>query len=995
MKIYNKSACQLWWLTTVTAMLGLLAITLPAVAQPYPTSAPDQSTPVPDQENPLIIEHESMLMNLYNGLIRAGVMQGPLVPSRRVLWHYLNAAAMLAGLEAFFGPEAGGFITAQSLYDSTASYTMEGDEDGKIFLNLFSPPQHIWFTNRSGILSCSEEPVSRYTFNLALVLQQNVRCRYALFLRNAYLIHQPGEFSLDYVLISGVVEELSNYLEALKNQGIIQDYWVALDEGKVGIELFPDTPSVQVPDIKLPLELVNIYATAAEEAAIVAQGLASNLQRVLIFPRPHGRFMGLDRLLLRMALQKVADLVDPTPAQKRFAFFEALGYGAYLSLLLPTPTPEPLNLDLRADPCDDPYLAGRVTPCNKKVAVVWGRDRNHAYAVGGFEKFRAEAQAYGYSGADYVMIDGRARQPRGSTLASMFKAVKESQIVIFNTHGAPGGDMLLQVYNFPAYESYPNVSVTKECCEALKKTAQELQLQGANSINCTSKPYDYMDPSHSISIVGEHDALAGTTDLLCAIYAYKELFENLGKKAIVLTAQCYGGRVPPLAPLISGSFMDFVGQTIETNYPDPERCDDEILAKDVQGDRLYCKLLSAPPPPYNEPWEGAASAGACGVDKEQYPVPGCTKGVQDSVTIRGAYGVFGELKSCHTEYNSGGWRQYNAASLGGDPNTSVELAPHVSSAGFSSNSKSFSASFSSKVDPDNSDIEVTFENCRKRRSTAKEFVEGGSPQLTAEGASFQLSEDIWTLDSGIWSNSSPGELRNRYGADQSDWPWYVKVKITGQAPNGIKLIGNSGASKKWIWADKTISPNTAPWLYTNGIRGTGGNEIEIRIPCNPPVVCCKPRIETRQCKRGESIVTYCMQNGCTAEEGVFQRDCYTQGPGSEIGEHCGERFPGVAHFPWFETCKGKASDTQCDSVKILPEGLPPEEQDCAMHPELTIAHQYKSWPVDVSDPVQCPVIVCPPTPSPIPDCPKEKETITSTSSSTSAPVVPTMVKPVP
>lgn|GEM_PF-6040407 len=121
----------------------------------------------------------------------------------------------------------------------------------------------IWFGYRRGLLGCEITPVSAQTPNTGLLISGNIECLLARFVRAQYLAQQPDELSLDFVLSCGVGTELVNYLFDLQQNGVVSDFSIDLEQGRVNFHLSPEarTRSADVGGASLSLSMVNIYST--------------------------------------------------------------------------------------------------------------------------------------------------------------------------------------------------------------------------------------------------------------------------------------------------------------------------------------------------------------------------------------------------------------------------------------------------------------------------------------------------------------------------------------------------------------------------------------------------------------------------------------------------------------------------------------------------------------------------------------------------------------
>jgi len=547
-----------------------------------------------------------------------------------------------------------------------------------------------------------------------------------------------------------------------------------------------------------------------------------------VYSKASGGQWQISNETLRDRLEQVAQLDRAGPAQKRAAFLKGIGLEGYRK-----------KIWTALEPCSEPYSAGMITPCNKRVAVLWVHDPNGAYSAGGFERTRAALRAYGYDVQD---IDARA-QAFSPADTNRFAMLRKAQVLFFNTHGDIGSIIDSHVYmNIRAYEEYgvdpvppcSSMDATEECCNMMKQTAISLGLPGASSLHCNTRPRPKQDLTGWVILtqrkllVIRRDAAGRPVQYIfpnrCKIVLdTRRLPANLGTKAALFAAQCFGGRGHDQIPQLAESFMDFVGQTVEVNYAPVEKCDDEMLASDIRREAQYCRKNPAPvaPPPYREPWEGLAAGSCAGpLTVELYPNPeNALRTVQGSVFACPAYASNTSLAACHDEFMdvTDGLKRHNAASRGGVPTRLVEFAPQVTSVSFSADTGTFSAGFSLKVYASAPKVELA--NCQVSGRHSSLYSPEGEPRFSPESNSVSfdfIDGDPPIMDAHEWHHTPPADLRRRYdGHDQSNWPWYVKVRIDAMAPNAIKMVGNKRATTKWIWGNAAYSPLDEPWRFTN------------------------------------------------------------------------------------------------------------------------------------------------------------------------------------
>ena len=327
------------------------------------------------------------------------------------------------------------------------------------------------------------------------------------------------------------------------------------------------------------------------------------------------------------------------------------------------------------------------------------------------------------------------------------------------------------------------------------------------------------------------------------------------------------------------------------------------------------------------------------------------------------------LRSLALRITVRGWQQFNVTNLGGDPRTKVEFAPAVESALFLEPISLLQLSFTSAIDPASCDVKVEVS------SDTRMAISTNKPEqlkdCDAGGVFVQFSGDPALLSADEWGGA-PSALKAKYGQDQSSWPWYIKVKVKAKAPNNVKLIGNQGAAKKFIWPNPTdTAPQISPYLYGNGTVGSGGNEFEIWLPVAPSMACCMPNIQWRS--TGPSSPPQPIQNGCTCADSVGKAFCFVgacvsgnstvgystnQAPGMQPAECDGsyQRFDGEWHL-WHDCCSVSIDGvSQCDQYASFELDPPKQCSPGDIWDAAYTWYQHIPRPWDQSRPQQCKVI---------------------------------------
>ncbi|PIQ85856.1 MAG: hypothetical protein COV74_06710 [Candidatus Omnitrophica bacterium CG11_big_fil_rev_8_21_14_0_20_45_26] len=879
------------------------------------------------------------IFDLYNGLIRQGYLNEPLLEYPHQIWS--REFESIQNALALYDAERGGYVTHQHLYlpDQTATVTVEAND--QLFLNLTAPPAHLLLGERRGILDFELDPVGPNEPDLAQKIGHNVQRLYAQYLRDLYRgLNDPDIlFNYDFINTSGVEAYLKNYLNGLVNSGLVESYHVDMDEASVGIKVFQGAGGLPFNAVIITGDLVNTF-TANEEANVLAALYNDVIKDSFVYINPelqHDKFIFL-RANLLVALQAVVDLgIEASPSKKRRAFLAMYGLG------------DRLVSTSQRDGGDIEYPAGIVTPANDKVAYVQGVDWNGAFAHGsGFFPLTNAFPQYGYTVESHVY-------PFDDFPAAL-QALKKAQTIIFDVHGKSGGGLTLQCY--------PDVPFGVECCYKTKEAAAELGID-VSAMDCDNWPdyiIGYYDPTHSVIGLSTGDKTCpggGETDR-CHIDLGTAIYDNLGTKAAVITSQCYGGAC-------SGSFghvtnvMDYYSEGPgEINWTSISRYDVNILSEDVINhhrkhlDCLFDELT------------GDETTPSCRKPPEDM-VYGLWRTIQHSVYLRKVSGKVDRNASfvyCEPAYtfqwpDLSGIKQYCAAHVAGEELTSVEFAPTFNQVIYTPQDGIFTAYTTSEIKDGVGNIEVDDSACPTRLSNDGDYdtaLRSGSASVSLSGYPL-ASEAFWEKD--------PDELQARYGQDQSNWPWLIKIKVSGaEAPNGIALDGNDDAYRKWVWT--LPGKGAAPWRDVMG-RQPAGDDAEFWLPCVPPIACCYPNLEPEPTNGGEDCIY--VQNGCTCgsassmgtdpDSDPYAR-CYVRAP-HEDNDHpeclnSGEVFPGEPHLV-HECCNGDVCEAYTIKEKPCPQtnGRPNENT------KKWKTYHYREWSMDLNENKNCEPIVeeCP------------------------------------
>jgi len=633
------------------------------------------------------------------------------------------------------------------------------------------------------------------------------------------------------------------------------------------------------------------------------------------------------------------------------------------------------------------YGAGTSTPCNAKVAVVWGHDPGtSAFSPGvdGFNGFQTLLTSLGY-GVTQVDLDSQG-PPVVAGDESALSALADAQTIILNMHGGFGGVGVLQCYDSVVgwqdalYQGQQISGPSEACCNLLKDSAVAMGLDNASAMDCSAahpnrRPTSDTTGSLLISdlrrvgtgcgLPGQPLCPCGSGSLPdcpcelsnpnpCQIFSTLSLFNSLGTRAAVATSQCFGGQCVN-AP---AKLADFITQSSFSNYPATEKCDDAQLVADLSGQSVYCK---DPATSVNqEPWSGAPSPRCTGTtDILESSPPSFLRTIQGSIGTRLSWSPSQEQLTCQTTYVPTGWKQYQTAGLGGGGAAAIELYPTVLGAGQVTlfGTKWLVVNFTSKIDFASCAFDLLLVGTSPKLSTDSIVA---NKQCLAQIAKAIFNPTIALMGLTDW-NKDPQELRDFYDRDQSDWPWYIQTKINAQAPNGIALVGNAGAPDFWLWGQKTEPNLLPPYEYTLGAFPQGGSTFEVRLPVKPANSCCMPYIEWSQ-DPSSGVITP-IQNGCKCYANFGKSTCFfgtcVNPDGSKVGEpglpsdQCSgtyKKFEGQWN-PGYDCCVG--TETSCEPYI---EEVFPMPDDCSYGEEYIskrVTYQFKARPWDTSSVQSC------------------------------------------
>jgi len=610
-------------------------------------------------------------------------------------------------------------------------------------------------------------------------------------------------------------------------------------------------------------------------------------------------------------------------------------------------------------------LGGVITPSNKDLVVFTGNNSSpaHSQSVRSFL-----VGDLGYT-LHPINASGNFQAGDEGVLTSLLSA----QSLILNVLSGGFSPTKLQCYrDIQGFETLllpdgMNHGITTQCCERLRATAEALNIPGSASLDC-----DNSHPSNrSVSIAGAlhvqdvtvspcgpHNCpCGGTAPNPCSIAAGINFLDFLGPKAALITAQCFGGKCTHNLDI-----ADYLGRSVAGNYSGADGCDDLQLAEDLKGDSAFCKKTT-PPAGQHEPWDGLASAHCGFPDTEIYPSsPSTLRTIQESVKSRRAWSS-AWINGCEDSFNPAGLKQYQIAKINGNQSVAVEFAPTVSQAVLAGSSM-LTIDFTSALS--SCEVELELVGGFAKDSSNDLYYNKGCGNSNAT-VSFSTGADanFKFLPQSEWLNTSASDMRDKYGHDQNDWPWYLKVTVEGQAANGVKLIGNSGATNHWLWASNEFDNLILPYTYQLGLYASGDNPFELHIPIEPPLSCCMPKVELKDSDGCGDMVP--VQNGCTCANGIDVTECFvgscktgkdqvTFAPGMESEDCDGtyQRFDGDSN-PWHDCCD--SSVPECVSISTVDHEVPDECPDGGGEfLESTTYHNYKKRPWNENDISQCPGI---------------------------------------
>ncbi|PIQ85855.1 MAG: hypothetical protein COV74_06705, partial [Candidatus Omnitrophica bacterium CG11_big_fil_rev_8_21_14_0_20_45_26] len=848
-------------------LLGVMVFQTVSLAAPPPTT---KAAHLRESDASQLLQQ--FLFDLYNGLIGKGFLDEVPLTKPAEIWKR-DFDTFKTALKDYH-PSLGSVVTAKHLYYPTLEIVVTADET-----NLFAeirdihhnqdPPEFLTLAPRTGLLSCEVKPVDQNTKDLAFVVGGNAQCLFAQYLSQQYKSDPDPDkiFGWDYVLNSNVDVVLNDYLFSLKQRLLLDDYEINLENGHVFIDVIENTRGLQTVPVQLSLGLVSIYEPE-EEAQAVQNFLQNAIQDSFVYLGPReDRFPStFSRDILSLAIQEVIQAgADAFPWQKKDAFLSIYGLQPIIQSLTPQDTPH--------------YPWGTVTPLNAEILYIKGSDHNGAFSKYTIEPFLQRlAGGYGYHLTSF-------KYPKRGDLVEIAKKLKSAQTIGWDAHGKADGSETLACLDIP---------YGRECCEAVKEMAQELGLDTSPLICNDVLPAQYSDRDGIIFglATGDETCPGGTETNRCLILLAPKLYDKLGEKGAVFTSQCYGG-----ACANQGNVMDFFSEsTNELNYSRISSYDTQILGDDLLGktkERLIC----------TERMNQKAKSPEC-----QAPPPdmmyGWFRTVQASVEFRGTSDRVTKNEVCQDKYvcqwGVCGVKQYCKANVGGVEDTLVEFAPTVTHLSYGRGNY-FTINFSSPVKPGVGSVDWDDSACQPR--LAGEAWMTSDIQDRSINIEFQGYPMMERLN---WLQTDPEIFRLRYGHDQNDWPWMIKVKVNGvKASNGIPLDGNSAAALKWVFP--MLNSSVEPWQDIMG-AAPAGDTAEFWLPCLPPIACCLPNVE-----QDENTQNW-YQNGCSCT-GARSIDtnpsnpeatCYVETPDHQIFE--GETFL------WHECCDKNPEDPNGEGV---------------------------------------------------------------------------------
>lgn len=896
------------------------------------------------------------LIDLRNGLIATGQLSGTPLYTVIDFWTQADLTKLLGAINGYFGASNGGYVLDNQVLQATATHSVAWSSTQSQFrIALSGAAQNYFGSKRWGLAGCSVKQITGTETDLFVAISQNVRCVFADFVRTKLLQASPDQaLDLAFIQGTGVATELSNYLTTLQQAGHVLNFNIPTDLRQIDITL--SAPSA-LNYITLSPNMVNPFASITDEASAYDRILTGIIDDTLLALYSNYDPFPVERTLLTSGLNSVIKSGYTAWDKRQTTFLATMGWGQPVTPVPAAPAPPPCT-----------YGLGTVTPCNNIVAIYQGYDHNGFFSTygGGFPKMESALGSLGY-----VIRQVVANPPPTHRLPWNESELMNAQTLIMRVHGGSSGEAVFQCLTGIAYNSVA-------CCDALKKMAQRMGLPDANTMNCTGNPMPVIDPSGSLRIV---DGCGGVANA-CMIQADRNLYLNLGTKAAVLTGQCYGGSIPQLVPNLGDHVMDFFGGSLFSNWLTSLggtlwvggiKQDDMRLSMDIKGEAQYCRNMADLTPNYWERWEDAVCSGPAYALYPNSPIDGypfTLKTIQGSYSTRGAINPnSNQVNPCAWQYTAAGWRKYCLATMGGNAWTEVEFAPSLAFATFNPNNGVFYAEFTSEV---KTGCTVDVKKSGSARFTLSTNKEYSSKSCSPSGVSVQLSGDPAWMSPQEWGRPD-SELRAIYGSDKTNWPWYIRITINAAAPNGVKMIGNGTATKKWIWPDGVISSNNGPWELFNGKTQQG--KVEIDIPVVPSMACCMPNVQFQSPPGGGMPTPY--QNGCTCAGGVGKDFCFAgacvipdgQGSGFPLtwagmtAADCANmggnytRFNGTWHL-WEDCCAvpNPAGGNFCEMTVVETYEPPSTCQlgDPFLSSKTWYQHIPRPW--DTSGPAKCPPI---------------------------------------
>lgn len=929
-----------------------------------------------------IIEVEQFLIDLHNGLVQHGALDAEPV-NRRRLWLELNPDTFASAIEDFFGLHAGGIVSAPDIFSGKNPVTVLPEANGEFIVSIENTHFRQSISSPNGAYACQLRHNIALTDELQPLhdIHHNAACLMILSTRNYYFPSSnndpqarpstPASFNFEHLEEAGIPNVLDTYLRTLQPR-LLQSFELNLEDGEV---ILRNARHEFVGD--LSGSIINPFATPQAEA----EALSSLIHNVLSKDLVHISNSQTHSYSARDIAHALSEVASGKPTERRQAFFSRLGYSRLF---------EDRSTQSCAQLPPGSYGAGRRTPLNNEIVRIYGaisptdfgerlRSQFPSYSFSDF--LSTQISPLGYVWESYNFDSFSRRDPiddprfHGEEEWNQLACdLNRAQIIELMGHGNQNAEFLIHI----SHSEWGS----ERCCDRLKTISLAFGLNENESLECEGDSPPMRDRTGLMHAVGMWSNIFQKSK--CSIAMDPNIWGRYGEKAIITSTQCFGNRCAYIAPLVKNLVMDWILGPMEPQAVVTYGWDVGRLAKDMLGEAAYAFDYSSSAEHFQvEPFEQYSFSG----ERAIHPAgPLAYRDAEMSAIRRGrrshrlipitsTYNGEHRLRQCQSNprryANGDGYCKYFGLVAEGRNDTRIEAAATVSSVSFAAGDglNTIGLSFSSPLSESTSaaQLEVSFSD------SCPAFVDALTPSevekvLSSTGGSVKVWNNRLLMPPTTWASLSDQEFAERYnGQERASFQSKMTLRVDGvQSPNGVLMVGNEAAPRKWLSPDGTTLEE--PWRIKNGMFPDGGSSFEVDIPCNPQYVCEVKNFRftvdgdgnqdvelngTRILPDVPGVDGLCSASLCFYEEYGLRR----------VSEHLSRQSCELGlggqwvHFPaerheWAKKCR-QAYPENCAATIIV------DEQDQPAHcpdGEEWVTHyeqdQYKHWPVDVNEPLQ-------------------------------------------